>query len=302
MKVEWREILPKICVDSEITFDLSMKELTSMRVGGPCDAFVQTKSEDDMLAVMKYAKEERIPLFTMGKGSNLIVRSGGIRGIVLQYALDKMQVRGTQISCAAGAKLPNLAREAMQKNLAGLEFAQGIPGSVGGGICMNAGAYGGQMADALQRVRYIDERISIQDRSVSGEDFGYRSSVFSRNGWTVLSADFVFMRDTDGSARKRFDEYRKMRQEKQPLEWPSAGSVFKRPTGYYAGALIQEAGLKGFRIGGAVVSEKHAGFIVNDRNASAEEVIALIEEVQRRVQDHSGVALECEVKILGEAV
>lgn len=300
MKTAWQNRLPLVCGMGEITWNAPMCEHTSMRVGGPADALVAAKREEDIRAVMSFAREEDVPLLVLGMGSNLIVRSGGIRGIVLQITGKAIQIRGMQVYVEAGAKLPMLSREAMQKNLAGLEFAQGIPGSVGGAVIMNAGAYGGQMADVLRRVRYIDQSLTVHERDICDGDLGYRSSVFSREGWTVLSADLTLARDMDGSARKRFDAYRKLRQEKQPLEYPSAGSVFKRPEGYFAGALIQEAGLKGLRIGGASVSEKHAGFIVNDQNAVAEDVIALIAEVQRRVLDNSGVLLEREVRILGE--
>lgn len=300
MKTTWRDRLPPVCGTGQITWDAPMAAHTTMRVGGPADAFVAAKREQDVLAIMAFAKEEDIPLLVVGKGSNLIVRSGGIRGIVLQIAGNAMEVRGTQIHVEAGVNLPMLSREAMQKNLAGLEFAQGIPGSVGGAVIMNAGAYGGQMADVLHRVRYVDQNLAIHEGDISEGDLGYRSSVFFREGWTVLAADMTLSRDMDGSARKRFDEYRKLRQEKQPLEYPSAGSVFKRPEGHFAGALIENAGLKGLRIGGASVSEKHAGFIVNDKEASAEDVISLIAEVQKQVLDNSGVHLEQEVKILGE--
>ncbi len=297
---EWQRKIQSLLIKSILRVNEPMRLHTSMQVGGSADLFIEGKSEEEILAVMRCAREEDIPLFVMGRGSNLVVRDGGIRGIVLQIALDTLRVQGVSLTAAAGCKLPFVAREAMQKNLAGLEFAQGIPGSMGGAVIMNAGAYGGEIADVLRRVRYIDENLNVVEREIQPGDLGYRSSVFAARGWTVLCAEFTLHRDTDGSARKRFDEFRKLRNEKQPIEWPSAGSTFKRPEGYFAGKLIQDAGLRGHQRGGAQISEKHAGFIINTGAASAADVLGLIEEIQSKVASTSGVYLEPEVKIVGE--
>ena len=297
---QWRQELVERLADSPVHFDAPMAAWTTMKVGGPADALVEGKSEKDILAAMRFAKEKGLPLFIMGKGSNLIVRDGGIRGVVLLVALDKLNVRGVAVSAEAGCRLPFVARDVMQKNLAGLEFAQGIPGSVGGAVIMNAGAYDGEMAQVIRRVRYIDSAQQIVERDVTAADFAYRTSIFAREGWTVLRAEFGLHRDVDGAARCRFDAFRAARQAKQPIEMPSAGSVFKRPEGYFAGQLIEEAGLRGASLGGAQVSPKHAGFIVNQGGATAADVLALIEQVQQRVLAHSGVELQLEVRVVGE--
>lgn len=301
MQQNWRNELARVFPDAQIRWDEPMAPHTTMNVGGPADAFWQPRSVDELQAAIVFAREQQLPLLVMGNGSNLIVRAGGIRGIVLQIgaALNGCRIQGRKAVVQAGCLLPFLAREVMQKKLAGLAFAAGIPGSVGGAVSMNAGAYGGTIADCLRSVRVIDRDNVLRDVAIAPGDMGYRTTVFAREGMTVVEAGFEFQYDTSGEARKAYDAFRAQRQEKQPLDLPSAGSVFKRPEGHFAGKLIEDAGLKGFSIGGAQVSPKHAGFIVNTGGATSDDVIELIAEVQRRVAAHSGIQLETEVKIVG---
>lgn len=298
--ITWRNALTEQLKTSELYQDVPMCEWTSMEVGGPADLLVLARSEEDVLSTLRFAKDEGIPCLLIGKGSNIIVRDGGIRGIVLSIALDDFSIRGVELRVKAGRSLPFIAREAIQKNLAGLEFAQGIPGSIGGAVWMNAGAYGGEISDVLKEVRYIDNELTVQTRTMEPGDMGYRQSIFSQNDYVILEALFQMKRDVDGTARKNFDEYRELRKEKQPLDWPSAGSVFKRPERHYAAQLIDEAGLRGVQIGGALVSPKHAGFIVNAGGATATDVISLIETIQETVEKRSGICLEIEPKIVGD--
>ncbi len=302
MEAQWKSELMRALPGAQILWDEPMKGHTTMNVGGPADAFFQPKNTAQLHAGLIVAREQGVPALIVGNGSNLIVREGGIRGLVVQIgaAMGACRIQGRKAVVQAGCSLPFLAREAIQKNLAGLEFAAGIPGSVGGAVAMNAGAYGGTIADCLKAARVIDRDNVLRDIVVKPDDMGYRTTIFGREGMTVLEAEFEFRYDKGGEARKAYDDFRARRQEKQPLDQPSAGSVFKRPEGHFAGQLIEAAGLKGFSIGGAQVSTKHAGFIVNTGGATADDVLALIAEIQTRVQEASGIRLETEVKIVGE--
>ena len=279
--------------------DEPMARHTTMKVGGPADYFAIAESEQQVSFALKAAKEAHAPLMIIGSGSNLIVRDGGIRGVVLRLALEDMRFNGNEAYAEAGCSLSAFVMGALNAGLMGLEFAHGIPGSVGGALYMNAGAYGGEISERLKRVEGIT--LAGEPFSFSREEagFGYRKSVFQRGASIILRAMWDLDPD-DGAARARIGEYAKRRQEKQPLNKPSAGSVFKRPAGHFAGALIEDAGLKGVRLGCAAVSEKHAGFIVNEGGASAKDIIGLIELVQKRVFEHAGVWLQTEVKLVGE--
>lgn len=288
--------------DTPFERNAPMGAYTTFRVGGPADVLVLPVSEEQVVKTAALCRELDIPCFVMGNGSNLLVRDGGIRGVVLCVAesLSRVERRGTEYTVGAGAYLTAFARKTVQEGCMGLEWACGIPGTVGGACAMNAGAYGGEIKQILTRVRVLENGV-IRELPAEEGQLGYRTSRFSAPERIVLSADFSLQPD-DGSAKARMEECMRARREKQPLTYPSAGSTFKRPTGYFAGQLIQEAGLKGCTIGGAQVSELHAGFIINRGDATAEDILHLIGHVQNTVLKNSGVQLECEVRIVGEPV
>jgi len=288
---------------SEIQTGVPMSKHTSFRLGGPADAMLFPRSDDEILRAFALCKDAGVPVTVIGNGTNLVVRDGGIRGLVIKIGqgMGRIAFEGTRAVAQAGARLMTFASTAInEKKLAGLAFAGGIPGSVGGAVAMNAGAYGSEIKDVVRKVRYVDpESMTVVERKVEDGDFRYRSSVFLERGYVVLEAEFELAPD-DGTEKQKLEEYLASRKKKQPVTLPSAGSVFKRPQGHYAGALIEQAGLKGVSVGGAQVSELHAGFIVNTGNATARDVITLIELIQKRVYEHSGVMLCPEVRIIGE--
>lgn len=278
-----------------------MSAHTTFRVGGAADYFAEPVSEEEAAALLDAAKQEGIPVTVTGNGSNLLVRDGGIRGLVLHMGrgFADVSVTGGKITARSGALLSQVANIARKNGLSGLEFAAGIPGSVGGGVYMNAGAYGGSLSDVLVSVRAITDG-GVRTFAAGECDFGYRHSVFCENRAVIVGAEFELMRAPEEEIADRMRSLAQKRAEKQPLEYPSAGSTFKRPEGHFAGALIEQTGLKGFSVGAAQVSEKHAGFVINRGGATAAELLELIFEVQRRVFEHTGVRLEPEVRIIGE--
>jgi len=275
---------------------------TSFCIGGPADALYVPRDLADLRAVLGAAQQLAVPITIMGAGSNLLVRDGGIRGLVVKIAgtFDQVSLEGTRMTAGAGAQLSTLARRAAEAGLAGLEFASGIPGALGGALSMNAGAYGGEMKDVVRRVRVL--RDDGMETTLSAEEmlFGYRQSVLQHQNLVALEAEMELTIGDMAEISAKIEELNRRRREKQPLTLPSAGSVFKRPPGNFAGTLIEQAGLKGCRIGGAEVSTLHAGFIVNVGNATAKDVELLIRHVQQVVQEKSGVSLETEIRILGE--
>lgn len=291
-----RQIAPE-----RVRLNEPMAAHTTFRVGGPADVCFFPADDSELIAAVNIAGQLGIPCIVMGNGSNIIVRDGGIRGltIIIGENMSRIAVEGTKITCQAGATLAHLSSIAMEASLTGLEFASGIPGTVGGGVVMNAGAYGGQLSDVLVSARVLKDGI-VTEYDNAQMDMSYRNTRPLREGGIVLSAVFELeMGDRDAiSAQMR--DLNARRRDKQPLNFPSAGSTFKRPEGYFAGALIEQAGLKGFSIGGAMVSEKHAGFIVNMGNATAADILVLIEHVQRVVFENAGVHLETEVRIVGD--
>ena len=293
--------LSAIARRDQILTDEPMSRHTTFRVGGPADALFLPEGEAQLIAALDAALEAEVPAHVIGNGSNLIVRDGGIRGLVIAIGEGMSDIRrnGESVEAQAGASLARVAAFAQGEGLTGLEFASGIPGSLGGGCAMNAGAYGGQLSDALIDARVLlDGRIVTLDRD--GMQMGYRTSLPLRTGGIVLSARFALRPDDPAAILERMKELNARRRDKQPLNLPSAGSTFKRPEGHFAGALIEQAGLKGRVVGGAQVSEKHAGFIVNTGGATAADVLALIALVQDEVQARSGIRLETEVRVLGE--
>lgn len=280
-----------------------MARHTTMRVGGPAEILFSPASEGELLFAVREAKRAGAPFRIIGNGSNLLVLDGGLPGLTIRLgeAFSKISVNGNQIRAQAGALLSRVAAAARDASLTGLEFASGIPGSAGGGMAMNAGAYGGQLSDVFEGCRALDPETGIISALGPAEmALGYRESAALSRGLIVTEAAFRLTAGEKTAIQAKMDDLSARRREKQPLNLPSAGSTFKRPEGYFAGALIEQAGLKGLRVGGACVSEKHAGFVVNDRGATARDVLDLIRLVQARVFEHSGVRLETEVRILGE--
>lgn len=286
-----------------ILLDEPMVKYTSFQVGGPADFLAMPKTEEEIIFVVRLAKELDLPLTILGNGSNVLVKDNGIRGIVLKVDIgsERIFVQDENIlSCAAGVLLSSAANAAADANLSGLEFAGGIPGSVGGGVFMNAGAYDGELKDVLLDVSAIDLDGNKYTLPVEKLGMGYRKSIFTNNGHIITRARFKLTPGDKKLIKEKILNFNQRRLDKQPLDMPSAGSTFKRPEGSYASKLIDEAGLRGVSVGGAQVSEKHAGFIVNKDCASASDILCLIEKVQEKVKKEFGVELQTEVKILGE--
>ena len=279
-----------------------MSRHTTFRIGGPAELFACPKTPEEVTALLSACKQDGLPYFILGRGSNLLVGDGGIPGLTIAMeGLSRIQVEGNLLCAQAGATLSAVCLAAREAGLAGLEFAYGIPGQVGGGVYMNAGAYGGELKDVLESVEFLDEDGKEHTFTVQQLELGYRHSYFTGKRCVILSARFRLQRDPDGpeAVKARMEEIYDRRKEKQPLEWPSAGSTFKRPEGAYAAALIDQCGLKGFQVGGARVSEKHAGFVINTGDAICADVLALIGEVQRIVREKTGFVLEPEVEVTG---
>ena len=280
---------------------MPLDKYTTLRVGGPADYFAEPSSEEELSALLNAAKEAGIPVLLMGNGSNLLVRDGGFRGLVIRLskAFSRIEPWEHGLKAQAGALLSVLACEAANASLTGLEFAQGIPGTVGGGVYMNAGAYGGELGKRIESVTVLDHD---EVKRIPGSEmgFGYRHSRAMDEKWMVLGARFRLEKGDKEQIDAAMRDFAARRKEKQPLNYPSAGSFFKRPEGHFAGALIEKAGLKGKQVGGARVSEKHAGFLINAGGATASDFLALMRLVQDTVQRESGVLLEPEVRIVGD--
>ena len=279
-----------------------MKKHTSFRIGGNADIYISPKSSEEIQSILFLAKKYDVPVTVMGNGSNLLVSDKGIRGIVIQIGEDMstILVKGEKITAQAGALLKTIGEKALQSSLEGFAFAAGIPGSLGGAVCMNAGAYGGEIKDILVEAEVLTEDLQIKKLSTQQLQFSYRHSIIPEKGYIVLSATFLLKKGNQKEIAQKMTELAQQRREKQPLNFPSAGSIFKRPQGYFAGKLITDAGLKGYSIGDAQVSQKHGGFIVNKGNATCADVLALIEHCQKTVFEKFGVMLETEVKMIGE--
>lgn len=280
-----------------------MKEHTTFRIGGPAELFAEPDSEENFGKLLAWLHRENIPFAVIGAGSNLLVGDKGFRGVVVKAGkgLDFVRREGDSIVAGSGVTLAKLANFAAQEGLSGLEFASGIPGTVGGALYMNAGAYGGEMKDIVCKTVYYDENGAKHVLEGEEHQFSYRSSVFASGGKYIAATEMKLTPGETEEIRLRMLELNRRRKEKQPLAYPSAGSTFKRPEGYFAAKLIEDAGLKGVCVGGACVSEKHAGFVINQSGtATAAEVCELIAKIQETVFDKFGVKLECEVKKLGD--
>ena len=302
MTGDQKEKLKNLLEESEVLFDEPMKSHTTFRIGGCAECFVRIQNIEELTALVEFCRREDIPFFFMGKGSNLLVSDKGVAGIVASFG-DKMCdiiVKEDMIIAEGGASLSAVASHALQKGLTGFEFASGIPGSVGGAVRMNAGAYGSDMSQVVGWVRVLTPDGNIKTILGAHLGFGYRTSILKDIPYIVLSCGIQLMPGDEKQIRLTMLELGARRREKQPLEYPSAGSTFKRPEGNYAGKLIEEAGCKGLSVGGAKVSEKHCGFVINEKDATAKDVSELIEEVRKRVYDSSGILLEPEVIFVGE--
>jgi len=286
----------------KIRFNEPMKLHTTFKIGGPVDVMVMPGSITEIQAVVSYCSKEGIDFFVFGLGSNLLVRDKGIRAVAIKLGnnLKNISITETDIYCEAGVRLSQLSKMAASNGMSGLEFAEGIPGSLGGAVVMNAGAYDGEMKNVLIKASAIDSNGHLKDFYPEDMNMGYRKSIFQDNGYIVVSALLKLKPGNKENIQKKMREFSRKRRQKQPIEFPSAGSTFKRPEGFYVGPMVEQMGLKGFRIGGAEVSAKHAGFIINAGNATANDVLELIKHVQVKARENFGVNLHPEIKVIGE--
>lgn len=286
----------------DLLWDEPMAKHTTFRIGGPADLLIDIAQEEEAQRAVEALKQDGVPYMLLGNGSNLLVRDGGIRGAVVKLGerFAGIRLEDNLVHAQAGASLTAVSNRCVAADLAGFEFASGIPGTVGGAMVMNAGAYGGEMKDIVKEVRVLDEEGSVVRVPAEHMGFGYRQSNVIPRGWTVLGVTFELNHGDPKMIREKLADFTHQRTTKQPLQFPSAGSTFKRPPGYFAGKLIDDAGLRGFRHGDAQVSDLHCGFVINRGRATCEEVQTLIHMVQKIVRERFGVTLETEVKIIGE--
>ncbi|WP_139903907.1 UDP-N-acetylmuramate dehydrogenase [Clostridium thermarum] len=293
--------IKEIVGESNVLADEPMKNHTSFKVGGPADIFVIPKDYQEVQQLVKVCKDQNVPYFIIGNGSNLLVKDGGIRGVVIKLtALNKIEVQGNKIIAQSGALLSDVSTCALDHSLTGFEFACGIPGCVGGAVAMNAGAYISEMKNVIENALVIDNDANIRRLDLQELELSYRNSIILKQGFIVLEAVFNLKPGNYNDIKTLIDDLQKRRTDKQPLDYPSAGSTFKRPEGYFAGKLIEDSNLKGVSIGGAQVSNKHSGFIINTGNATAKDILSLIAYVQKTVFEKFGVELHTEVRIMGE--
>ena len=302
MNQNFYDKLNNVIAKDSILIDEPMSRHTTFRVGGPADFFVTPKAKEEVRDVIRICKEAGMPYYIIGNGSNLLVSDAGYRGVIVQIykEMNEVKVEGDLVKAQAGALLSGIAAKALGAELSGFEFASGIPGTIGGACVMNAGAYGGEMKDVLEYVTVLTGEGKIIELGRNELELGYRTSVIAKKGYIVLGAVLKLERGDGEKIKTYMDELKEKRVTKQPLEYPSAGSTFKRPEGYFAGKLIEDAGLRGFQVGGAQVSEKHCGFVINRDHAAAADIMELMRQVQIRVKENSGVDLEPEVKRLGD--
>ena len=302
MNQNFYDKLNNVIAKDSILIDEPMSRHTTFRVGGPADFFVTPKAKEEVRDVIRICKEAGMPYYIIGNGSNLLVSDAGYRGVIVQIykEMNEVKVEGDLVKAQAGALLSGIAAKALGAELSGFEFASGIPGTIGGACVMNAGAYGGEMKDVLESVTVLTGEGKIIELGRDELELGYRTSVIAKKGYIVLGAVLKLERGDGEKIKTYMDELKEKRVTKQPLEYPSAGSTFKRPEGYFAGKLIEDAGLRGFQVGGAQVSEKHCGFVINRDHATAADIMELMRQVQIRVKENSGVDLEPEVKRLGD--
>ena len=296
------EKLQKLIGEAKVLANEPMASHTTFRIGGPADYFVMPETVEELRDILALCKEEGLPYFILGNGSNLLVGDKGFRGVVIQLYknFDGLSIEGTKVTAKSGAMLIRVAKEAGKAGLTGLEFASGIPGTIGGAMVMNAGAYGGEMKDVVTAVTVLTKDGDIKTLTGSEMNFRYRGSVVEDEGYIVLETVMELKEGNLEEIQARIDELSLQRRTKQPIEYPSAGSTFKRPEGYFAGKLIQDTNLRGYQVGGAQVSEKHCGFVINAGGATAADVMQLMQDVSDKVNAQFGVTLEPEVKRIGE--
>lgn len=297
-----RQKFIEILGNNRVLFDEPMSQHTTFRIGGPADVFVMPENYEQIREVLRLCREEKLPFFVLGNGSNLLVSDSGYRGVIIQMDrnMEEIRVEGEEIHACAGALLSSVAVAARNASLTGFEFAGGIPGTIGGAAVMNAGAYGGELKDVLKEVTVMTREGELLTIPVDKLEMGYRTSIIKTSGYLVLEAVISLKKGDEEKIRAVMKDLSERRTEKQPLDYPSAGSTFKRPEGYFAGKLIMDSGLRGYRAGGAQVSEKHCGFVINAGGATAEDVRTLMEHVIEVVREKYGVTLEPEVKFLGD--
>lgn len=288
----------------QILRDEPLSKHTTFHIGGPCDFYVVAKSTEEFVHVIRLCKEEQVPCFIIGNGSNLLVADEGLTGVVLKLdeKVEELTVEEKEdsmiVTACAGINLSNFAMKIANLSLTGFEFAAGIPGTLGGAIYMNAGAYGGEIKDCILSVRAVTKEGQIVNLNKEDLMLSYRSSSIQKSGYYILNASFEFKKGDSIQIHAYIEDLNRQRREKQPLEFPSAGSTFKRPPGYFAGKLIMDAGLRGYCVGDAMISEKHCGFVINKGNATAKDVLQLLDDVQRIVKEKFGVTIEPEVKFI----
>lgn len=293
--------LEKLLDKEDILLNESMKNHTYFKIGGKADILITPKTTEELIASIKICDDEKTLYYIIGNGSNLLVKDGGFRGVIIKLSkLDKITVDEDKIIALGGAKLKDMSGCALKHNLTGFEFACGIPGSVGGAVTMNAGAYDGEMVNVVTEAVVMDKDCNIITLKNEDLELGYRTSAVMKYNYIVLSVTIKLKKADPLKIKARIDELTYRREDKQPLEYPSAGSTFKRPEGHFAGKLIEDSGLKGTVLGGAAVSEKHSGFIINKKDATAKDILDLIELVQKTVSKNFNVDLHPEVRIIGE--
>ncbi len=298
---KYEELFKNIYSENQIEFNANMSEHIYFKVGGPVDVLLIPKTKEQVIETIKICNENKINYFVIGNGSNLLVKDGGIRGVVIKLTeLNNIRVDNNKVIAETGVLLKDASKIALENKLTGLEFACGIPGSIGGAVFMNAGAYNGEIADVIECAQVLTEDGEVKTYTKDELELGYRTSRVMKEKAIVLEATFALNYGEYEKIKARVDDLTEKRESKQPLEYPSAGSTFKRPEGHFAGKLIQDAGLKGYSIGGAAVSEKHSGFVINKGGATAKDVLDLISHIQCEVKKQFGVDLHPEVRIIGE--
>lgn len=302
MGVIFEQLLAQILPDSSIYCNEPMKRHTTFRVGGPADYFVEPENSKQIVELLSIANECHVPYIILGNGSNVLVSDKGYPGMVIHISakMNQIMISGNKMVVGAGARMSTVGKTACEKGLAGFAPLTGIPGTIGGAVMMNAGAYGGEMKDVLVSATVIDREGNCFVLSKEELQLGYRTSVVAEKGYIVVEVELEFQKGDKETIQKQMDEWSIARKTKQPLEYPSAGSTFKRPEGYFAGKLIDEAGLRGYQVGGARVSEKHCGFVINYDQATAGDIYQLMQDVSKKVKEQFGVALEPEVKLIGD--
>ena len=302
--MDYIDVLKKNIGEENVFINEPMSKHTTFKVGGPADVLVKIKTINDLQKVLNIAAENKIPVYTIGNGSNILVTDKGIRGIVCKIEINRFEIteNGKDILVTVGSGMKNsiLSQKLLELEITGFEFAASIPGTIGGAIKMNAGAFGKEMKDIVVSSRYMDHIGNISDLQAEGHEFSYRNSVFHRHNYIIIDSILKLKKGNKEAIKAKMDEYRDIRLDKQPYDKPSAGSTFKRGNDYITAKLIDECDLKGKQIGGARVSDKHAGFIVNDGNATAKDIIELIDLVKRTVYKQTGKYIDLEIEIIGE--